>query len=145
MTMDDDRSTDALRQKQRQRHRAYVIFPDGTRVDVEIADTAEARARGLMFRDTLAEHEGMLFPFDRPRQYGFWMRNVQFPLDIIWLDARRRIVWIVKRAKPCLEDPCPMYLPETDALFVLEVVSGFVERHGVRIGDVVEIAMSRDR
>lgn len=139
MTMDGDRSADAVRSKQQPRPTAYVIFPDGTRVDVEVAQTDEARARGLMFRDTMDEHHGMLFPFQLPRRYGFWMKNVRFPLDIIWLDAAHRIVSIAERAKPCLEEPCPMYLPDTDASFVLEVVGGFVERHGVAVGDPVEI------
>lgn len=122
---------------------AYVIFVDGTRLDVEVAETEGARARGLMFRETLGDEEGMLFPFDIPRRYGFWMKNVRIPLDIIWLDTNRRIVWIVERARPCTADSCPMYLPEAEASYVLEVVGGFVARHGVAIGDAVEIGRSK--
>lgn len=116
---------------------AYVIFADGWRVDVEVAATDEARARGLMFRDALREEEGMLFAFDVPRRYGFWMKNVRIPLDIIWLDARRRVVWIVEEAPPCAADPCPTYLPRVEASYVLEVAAGFVRRHGVAAGDVL--------
>lgn len=118
---------------------AYVIFADGTRVNVEVATTDDARARGLMFRDSLAETSGMLFPFDTPRRYGFWMKNVRIPLDIIWLDQSGRVVWIVERAQPCVAEPCPMYLPGDVAWWVVEVTGGFVQKHGVALGDRVAI------
>ena len=116
-----------------------MIFADGFRVELEVAGTDEARARGLMFRDTLDEHEGMLFPFDVPGRYGFWMKNVRIPLDIIWLDTRGRVVWIVESAPPCASDPCPMYVPDADAGYVVEVVGGFVAKHSVALGDVITL------
>jgi uncharacterized membrane protein (UPF0127 family) len=118
---------------------AYVIFPDGFRVAAEVAATAAARARGLMFRDSLDERAAMLFPFDLPGRYGFWMKNVRIPLDIIWLDARGRVVWIVERAAPCTTEPCPMYVPEAEASYVVEVIGGFVQAHGVAVGDSVAV------
>lgn len=118
---------------------AYVIFPGGAQVEADVAATDDARARGLMFRDPLAEHEGMLFTFDVPRRYGFWMKNVRMPLDILWLDERRRVVWIVESAPPCAADPCPMYLPGSKASFVVEVAGGYVGRHGIAVGDIVTI------
>lgn len=125
------------------RHTAYVIFGDGTRVAVEVARTADDRARGLMFRDALGEAEGMLFPFAVPRRYGFWMKNVRVPLDILWLDERQRIVWIVESAPPCRGDACDIYVPDAAASFVVEVRGGFVARHGVGRGDFVEISPCR--
>jgi uncharacterized membrane protein (UPF0127 family) len=137
MTMDDeDRGAQALRPED------YVLFADGTRVGVEIAATDAARARGLMFREDLAEHEGMLFTFDAPRRYGFWMKNVRIPLDILWLDAAGRVVWIVESAPPCPAEPCPMYVPEARASFVLEVAGGFARRHGVAAGDAVTLRVA---
>lgn len=120
---------------------AYLIFPDETRIDVEVARTDEGRERGLMFRDALGDHEGMLFPFDVPRRYGFWMKDVRIALDIIWLDAAGRIVWMEPNAQPCAGESCPMYWPGKKASFVLEVAGGFVERHGVAIGDTVRITL----
>jgi uncharacterized membrane protein (UPF0127 family) len=118
---------------------AYVIFADGFRVEVEVAGTDVARARGLMFRDHLDEREGMLFVFQVPRRYGFWMKNVPIELDIIWLDAQRRVVWIVRNAPPCVSEPCPMYVPDASASYVVEVAGGFVAKHGVALGDAVTI------
>lgn len=121
---------------------AYVICPDGFRVEVEVARGESARAMGLMFRDCLEEAEGMLFPFDVPGRYGFWMKNVRIPLDIIWLDARGRVVWLVERAAPCAADPCPTYRPEADASYVVEVAGGFAGRHRVSPGSTVAITQS---
>lgn len=118
---------------------AYVIFQDGTRVRVDVAETDEARARGLMFREALAEDEGMLFTFDRSRRYGFWMKNVRMPLDIIWLDERGHVVWMVQSAPPCEAEPCPMLVPDAKASCVVEVTGGFARRHGVAVGDTVTI------
>jgi uncharacterized membrane protein (UPF0127 family) len=116
---------------------AYVIFPDGFRVAVLVANTETTRARGLMFRDSLDEDDGMLFTFDVPGRHGFWMKNVRIPLDMIWLDDRARVVWIVERAPPCAVSPCPVYQPQSDASYVVEVVGGFVAKHAVRVGQSV--------
>jgi uncharacterized protein len=118
-----------------------VIFGDGTRVRVEVADTNAARARGVMFRPPLAADEGMLFVFDDPGRYGFWMKNVRAPLDIIWLDGACRVVWAVENASPCTVEPCPIYEPPVDASYVVEVAAGLVRRHGVSLGDGVTLSL----
>ena len=118
---------------------AYVIFTDGTRIDVEVADTSAAHARGLMFRDSLAEDRGMLFRFGPPRRYAMWMKNVRFALDILWLDRSDRIVWIVENALPCDAEPCPSYVPGIAAVTVLEISGGFVRKHGAAVGDAITV------
>ena len=117
-----------------------MIFADGTRLAADVADTDEARARGLMFRDALAEDEGMLFVFETPQRYAFWMKNVRMPLDILWLDGRGRVVWLVESAPPCEADPCPTYVPGAKASSVLETAGGFARRHRVAVGDTVSIS-----
>ncbi|HXH08059.1 MAG TPA: DUF192 domain-containing protein [Vicinamibacterales bacterium] len=130
--------------------RGEVVFPDRTRVRVEIADTEAKRARGLMFRERLAEQEGMIFLFEKPGFYPFWMQNCLIPLDIIWLDAGGRIVSIAESLPPCRLpgcDPpcgsyeCPTYAPAagTEAIYVVEVAAGFVKRHKVKTGDRLEL------
>jgi uncharacterized protein len=122
---------------------AYVIFGDGTRLSVEMAETEAARGRGLMFRDALADDAGMLFVFDVPGRYAFWMKHVRVPLDIIWLDDASRVVWIVENASPCDADPCPIYEPPDEASMVVEVAGGLTRRHGVTVGDAVAIRLPR--
>ncbi len=115
--------------------RGRVLFPDGTRVAVEIADTDAARQRGLMFRSSLGANEGMIFVFDAPGFYAFWMKNTLIPLDMLWLDPEGRVVSIASSVPPCTADPCPSYAPEGDALYVVEVAGGFTRQHGVKAGD----------
>ncbi len=121
--------------------RAGVVFPDQTRVTVEIADTPPKRQRGLMFRETLAPNEGMIFLFEEPGFYPFWMKNTLIPLDMLWLDERGRVVSIAESVPPCEADPCPSYPPTagTSALYVVEVVSGFTRQHNVKVGDVLTL------
>ncbi|MGE5358716.1 MAG: DUF192 domain-containing protein [Bacteroidales bacterium] len=119
--------------------RGRVTFPDGTVVAVEIADTEPVRAKGLMFRTGLAANEGMIFVFPQSGFYPFWMKNTLIPLDMIWLDARGRIVSIAASVPPCKADPCPSYSPDGNASYVLEVVSGFGRQHNVKKGDVLKL------
>ena len=106
-------------------------------IEVTIADTLELRERGLSYRERLASNEGMLFVFQEPKPYGFWMKDMNFPIDIIWFDANRRIVWVKERADP-LSYP-EIFTPSADALFVLEVPAGFFSEHHLHIGDLFEI------
>jgi hypothetical protein len=119
--------------------RGRAIFPDGTSVSVEIADTDPVRERGLMFRQELAPNEGMVFVFPAAGFYPFWMKNTLIPLDMLWLDARGRIVSIAQSVPPCKADPCPSYPPDANASYVVEVVSGFARQHGLKVGDVVKL------
>ncbi len=117
--------------------RGEVTFANGTRVSVEIADTDEKRQRGLMFRKELAPTDGMVFIFDEKGFYPFWMKNCFISLDMIWVDEHFKVVSIAPSVPPCKEDPCPSYPPTADAFYVVEVVSGFAKKHGVKIGDTL--------
>jgi uncharacterized membrane protein (UPF0127 family) len=119
--------------------RARAVFPDGTAVSLEVADTEPVRERGLMFREHLAPNEGMVFVFPEPGYYPFWMKNTLIPLDMLWLDSQARIVSIARSVPPCKADPCPSYPPEGTASYVIEVVAGFSRQHALKIGDVVKL------
>ena len=71
--------------------------------EVEIADTSLERAQGLMFRAELKEYQGMLFIFPISEKHSFWMKNTLIPLDIIWIDENKKIVYIYENAQPCRE------------------------------------------
>ncbi len=101
----------------------------------EVMLTPEGREKGLMSRDSLAEDQGMLFVFDEPGEYPFWMKNMNFPIDIVWLDEEKRVVHTEWSVPPCVKDPCPVYAPQAKALYVLEIAAGQVEAGGIRNGD----------
>lgn len=116
----------------------WVTFPNGTQVSVEIADTEGARARGLMFRETLAPDRGMLFLFEKRGVHSFWMKNTLISLDILWLDGSGAIVSIAHAVPPCAGERCPHYSPDKEACAVVEVTSGFAKHHDVNVGDTVK-------
>ena len=101
---------------------------------VEIADTDEERARGLMYREPLADDRGMLFEFPDVAERGFWMRNTPSSLDIIYIGADGRIVSIARHTTPYSEASIPSYGP---AKGVLELRAGRAEEIGAEAGDQV--------
>lgn len=106
---------------------------------VEIADEPDEHRRGLMFRESLPPENGMLFIFDREARYGFWMKNMRIPLDIIWLDRNMRIVFIQKNAQPCSDGPCKSYRPSAAARYVLELNAGTTDKAGFEPGITMEL------
>lgn len=106
-----------------------VFLPNGEKITAELAVTDEERQRGLMFRDELGENQGMLFIFKSEGFYSFWMKNVNFSIDILWLNADKRIVHIEENVPPCKNEPCPSYTPDLPALYVLELKAGSVKEN----------------
>ena len=123
-----------------------VYFPNGESVRAEPAITAPERERGLMFRQTLGRDQGMLFFMGEEAIHPFWMKNVNFAIDILWLDSQRRIVHMARNVPPCRTDPCPTYPPLMPSLYVLEIAAGRADELGLRLNDPLEFAIpQRDR
>ncbi len=104
-------------------------------IDIEIADDDASRMQGLMYRDSMAETQGMLFVFPDQAERSFWMENTILPLDIIYVNAQNRIITIQKNTVPYSRDSIPSNGP---AKYVVEVNAGFCDRHLVRVGDHIE-------
>lgn len=113
-----------------------LVEVGGEKIMVDVANTPESRTLGLSGRKSLENDEGMLFVFDQPSKYSFWMKDMNFPIDIIWLDESKKIVHIKKDARPELYPES--YAPRGDAKYVLEVVSGFSEKNNLKEGDKVK-------
>ncbi|HEX9880256.1 MAG TPA: DUF192 domain-containing protein [Candidatus Binatia bacterium] len=105
-------------------------------VRVEIADTPERRIKGLQYREELAVDAGMLFIFSSEEVHTFWMKNTPLPLDMIFIDAGRKVVGIVESAVPFSTTSRSVGVPSQ---FVLEVNGGFARRHGVAVGARVRL------
>ncbi|MFN3644204.1 MAG: DUF192 domain-containing protein [Gemmobacter sp.] len=101
------------------------------RFSVEVADTAETRSRGLMFRESLPRSAGMLFIFPRAGRVSFWMRNTLIPLDMIFLGADGRVTRVHANAVPRDETPID---GGDGVLAVLEINGGLAARLGIRPG-----------
>jgi uncharacterized membrane protein (UPF0127 family) len=107
----------------------------GKRFSVEIADSSEEQALGLMFRDSMPEDQGMLFIFPNEAPRSFWMKNTRIPLDIMYFDKDLKMVSISANAKPCRVSRCPSYPSIAPAKFVLELNAGMASELGVGVGD----------
>jgi uncharacterized membrane protein (UPF0127 family) len=108
----------------------------GVTLYVEIASTSAQQQAGLSNRDSMPPDHGMLFVFDSQGQWGFWMKDMRFSLDIIWFDAQRNVVFMEQNLLPCTPQDCPIYTPQTKAMYILEVNAGFVQAHGITLGDM---------
>jgi len=120
-----------------------TILVDKVPLQVQIADTEPRRIRGLMFQDQLPYDQGMIFVFGQPGLYSLWMLNMQFSLDMIWFDQDGKIVHIEKDVPPCktaLEiTTCQSIIPDKEAVYVLEVTSGFVDQNNITKDSVLKI------
>lgn len=104
----------------------------------DVAMTSQQRSKGLAVKDTLAENESMLFVFPKASDYQFWMKDMKFPIDIIWLDTDRYVIHVEHSLEPCTDDACPLYKPDGSAQYVLETVSGFAQKYSLTENTIVE-------
>jgi uncharacterized membrane protein (UPF0127 family) len=107
---------------------ALLLGPDGEQlhVSIEIAKTPAEHEKGLMYREHLEENHGMLFVFSESQVLNFWMKNTLIPLDILFFNAKGNFV-SGHSMEPCRNDPCYIYTSREQALYALEVPSGFIK------------------
>ena len=115
-------------------HTAQIQIGNET-LDVELAETSEQQAKGLRFRQTLPENEGMLFIFPAPQRLSFWMKDASIPLSIAFIQPDGKIVQI-RAMKPYDETPVPSL--SNTVTHALLVNQGWFERHGIAAGTVIE-------
>lgn len=105
-------------------------------IPIELADTPQKQIQGLSDRAELGAESGMLFVFPDKKARSFWMKNMHFPLDIIWINDDK-IINISKNLAPKGEHPEKIYGSEGDANYALEVNGGFCDQNDIKIGDKV--------
>lgn len=110
--------------------------------NVEVVSDQEELSKGLMFRDSLNKNSGMLFVFPEEDFYSFWMKNTLIPLDIIWINSDKEVVFIKKNVQPCLENSCESFTSNEKALYVLELNSGIANEIGLEVGDNVKFKIN---
>ena len=123
---------------------AKVILNDDFELTAYVAITNDQQVKGLSVKDHLKENEGMLFVFERPTRQVFWMKDMRFPIDIIWLDSNGTVVHIEHNLQPCIMTfafICPSYIPDKDSLYVLETVAGFSKKHSIKVGTNVDFQL----
>lgn len=111
-------------------------------VNVEIADTQEGQAKGLSGRETLEENNGMLFVMPKNSYPSFWMKDMQFNIDVIWINENQVVEISKNLPAPDPETPTdelPRYKPTQSTSYVLEVNAGFVDKNNIEVGQSVEL------
>jgi hypothetical protein len=112
-----------------------ITGPGGTHeFSVEVASEPKERAKGLMYRKTLAPDHGMLFDFGAPQQISMWMKNTHIPLDMLFIDETGVISTVAERTTPFSERTIPSNAP---VRYVLEINGGRADALGIRAGDTV--------
>ena len=120
-----------------------LLFQDKTpylklnndKISLIIADTEEERDKGLGDRESMPDNTAMLFVFDVSDTYAFWMKDMKFPIDIVWLDENRRVVHIVESAMP--ESYPENFIPPQKSLYVIELNAGLVSKYGIKVGNIL--------
>lgn len=118
----------------------FDVKIDNLTIPVEIADTAETIEKGLSGRFHLPSRQGMLFLFPAADSYTFWMPNMNFPIDLIWINASRHIVGFEQSMQPEKDLKSPRYYsPPEPVKYVIEVNAGFVKKNSLIVGQEVLI------
>lgn len=104
-------------------------------LDIEIAETEYETQTGLMYRHSMEDNQAMLFIFEKQQSRSFYMKNTEFPLDIIYINKEKEIVSIQKNAKPFDNTSLPSDAP---VLYVLEIKGGLSDLWGIENGDFIE-------
>ena len=106
------------------------------KIKVEVASTSENQEKGLSGREKIGENEGMLFVFKNSGEHLFWMKDMNFPIDIIWLNEEKKIVFLKENVSP---DTFPeTFSSEKNSKYVLEVMAGFSQKNNLQEGETVQ-------
>lgn len=109
----------------------------GKTFEAELARSAQEHQKGLSGRDCIGDNQAMLFTFDKPGQYGFWMKDMKFAIDVIWISPDKKIAAIEKDFKPETYPENAVNEKDKPALYVLEVKSGTTNELGLQLGTPV--------
>lgn len=106
-------------------------------IKVKVALSEEEKRKGLSGREFLPKDQGLLFIFNKPGFYQFWMKEMNFPIDIVWIGDNLEIIDLTENLKP---DSYPQtFFPSKPAQFVLEVNAGWIKRHYIKKGMTARI------
>lgn len=119
----------------RSQNNVPTLIINQTQLQVDIADTNTKRQKGLCCRDYLDSNSGMLFVYDQPGDYRFWMKDTHIPLDMYWISEEKKIVHIEKNVQPSSYPNS--FGSEKPAQYILETNAGFAEQNNIKLDDQV--------
>lgn len=112
---------------------------NGKKINLQVVKSDNDKRKGLSGKKSLAEDQGMLFVFDKPDRYGFWMKEMLFPIDIIYINSDK-VVYVVKNAPAGGQvENLTVYRPDEPANYVLELNAGQSDKIKIEKGTVVKL------
>lgn len=135
--------TTTQKNKETPKEKKNIVKVGNAAIEVEIAKTQEERKIGLAKYNDLPEGRGMLFVFDeKDVKPSFWMKDVKFPIDIIWID-NDEVIEITEKVPALVSSPpdykIPKYSPKQTIDYVLEIGGGGAAKKGIKVGDNVQL------
>ncbi len=118
---------------------ATIIFPSGNYITAELATTPSQWIKGLSARKNIEKDKGMLFIFPESSYQSFWMKEMNFPIDIIWINKSFKIVGIENNLPPC-KKKCVTYRSPLPVKYVLEIKAGLAKKENLKKGDILLIS-----
>jgi len=113
-----------------------AIAMEGRCITLEKADNESKREQGLSYRNSMPATQGMLFVFDRPEEQCFWMKDMKYSLDLIWLDQNKRIIDVKEHVAP---ETYPQSFCVGNSKYVIELNSGVYKKTHLSIGQKLEL------
>ncbi len=117
-----------------QQHPGQLLRLHGHDYQTIVMRTEAEREQGLSGTDSLPDGQAMLFVFPNDTKWGMWMKDMQYPIDMVWLDSGKRVTYMVKNAQPS-SYPDTIYRPPVSSRYVIELPSGTIERTGIAEGN----------
>lgn len=115
-----------------------TVTINGRSFDIDIAKSKDQQEKGLAIYDSLPENKGMVFPFDHSDYYAFWMKDMKFPIDIIYINQNKIVDVFENVPNPKSADSAlPIFKPRTPANLVLEINAGLSQKYSFKIGDSI--------
>jgi len=113
----------------------------GLTVNIDIAESADERKKGLSGRNSMNIDQGMLFVFDKSGVYAIWMKDMKFAIDILWISDDKKVVDIAQNVVPepgKKDRELTIYTPKADAKYILEVNAGITSLNNIAVGETVD-------
>ncbi|MDQ3835795.1 MAG: DUF192 domain-containing protein [Thermoproteota archaeon] len=124
-------------------YRQANVTVKGQTLIADISATNEQRTKGLSVKDGLSENQAMLFVFENEAEHRFWMKDMKFPIDIIWMDANKTVIHVEHDLQPCSTILlCTTYKANGNSLYVLETVGGFAQKYGITKGTHIDFDLN---
>ena len=123
-----------------QKYHTIIISIHGTKLNAAVADSFLKRMIGLMFRKHLPRNSCMLFVFNIEGFHGIWMRNMLFPIDVLWINKRMRVVDLKENLRPCTSTfDCATYSPAKKSKYILELNAGKIKELNIKTGRIITL------